>query len=382
MIAGTRKPVVRVALATCLVAVMAVTASPAEAGNTKVLAYVGNNGTGTVAVVDNATKTVVHTISLTKGPNFGGMTDLAASPNGSRVYIGVAQAEPFSGRLYTIDTSSNAVVAALVIPLRPAGLAISPTGNRLYVTEASGDAVAVVDPKKNKIVATVAVGDHPLAAAVTPDGAHVYVANGEYDNPYPDPYPGPGTVSVIATATNTVVATIQTPPHAQGVAVSPDGTRAYVTSSGDANYSDDGTVTVIDTATNTTLATVGLLGDNASGVAVSPDGKRVYAPTTGPSSYDGHSVGTLHVIDTATNTVDDSLAAAVGRRPLRVALTPDGGRAYVSNFDTMVDPTNQLTIVDTTAGPDGAMTVAARLSTDSPDALPYGVTVFACRRCG
>ena len=48
------------------------------------------------------------------------------------------------------------------------------------------------------MVATVPVGSDLIGVAVTPDGAFVYVTN-----------TGSDTVSVIATATNTVVATVQ-----------------------------------------------------------------------------------------------------------------------------------------------------------------------------
>ena len=53
------------------------------------------------------------------------------------------------------------------------------------------------------------------------------------------------------------------------MAVSPDGTRAYVTNLG------SGTVSVIDTDTNTVIATI-TVGSGPAGVAVSPDGTRAY----------------------------------------------------------------------------------------------------------
>jgi YVTN family beta-propeller protein len=62
------------------------------------------------------------------------------------------------------------------------------------------------------------------------------------------------TVSVIDTATNTVIATIPIGGipiggnRAYGVAITPDGTRAYV-------VTNDNTASVIDTATNTVVAT-------------------------------------------------------------------------------------------------------------------------------
>ena len=52
---------------------------------------------------------------------------------------------------------------------------------------------------------------------MTPDGARVYVANF-----------GSGTVSVIATATNAVEATVAVGDDPVGVAVTPDGARVYV----------------------------------------------------------------------------------------------------------------------------------------------------------
>ena len=64
--------------------------------------------------------------------------------------------------------------------------------------------------------------------AFSPDSATAYVAN-----------IGDDTVSVIDTATNTVIDTINVGNGPVGVALSPNGTRLYVSNSG------DGTVYVI-----------------------------------------------------------------------------------------------------------------------------------------
>jgi YVTN family beta-propeller protein len=77
----------------------------------------------------------------------------------------------------------------------------------------------VIDTSANKVVATVVVGSEPFGVAVTPDGKHVYVTNVGTN---------PGTVSVIATATNKVVATVVVGPSVfalNGVAVTPDNSR-------------------------------------------------------------------------------------------------------------------------------------------------------------
>jgi YVTN family beta-propeller protein len=67
-----------------------------------------------------------------------------------------------------------------------------------YVTNAFyPGTVSVIDTATNTVVVTLAVGYDPIAVAVTPDGKHAYVTN-MISN----------TVSVIRTASNTVVATV------------------------------------------------------------------------------------------------------------------------------------------------------------------------------
>ncbi|MFD1200647.1 InlB B-repeat-containing protein, partial [Leucobacter albus] len=110
------------------------------------------------------------------------------------------------------------------------------------------------------------------------------------------------------------------------VAVSPDGARAYVTNFG------SGTVSVIDTATNTVTETVAV-GRDPSSVAVSPDGARAYVANSRGS--------TMSVIDTATNTVTGTVT--VGVNPSSVAVSPDGARAYVTNYAN-----DTVSVIDTT----------------------------------
>jgi YVTN family beta-propeller protein len=98
----------------------------------------------------------------------------------------------------------------------------------------------VIDTASKQVVATVAgVGYGPLAVAITPDGNYAYVSN-----------LGSNTISVIATASNTVVATISDVSSPSGVAVTPDGKHAYVSNGG------SNTVSVIATASNTVMDTI------------------------------------------------------------------------------------------------------------------------------
>ena len=128
-----------------------------------------------------------------------------------------------------------------------------------YVTNSGDSNVSVIDTAPtviNMVVATVTVGTSPQGVAITPNGTRAYVTN------FGDGIV-PGTVSVIDTATNMVVATVTVGRGPVGVAIIPDGTHAYVTNS------LDSTVSVLATATNLVVATIPV-GRNPQGVAITP----------------------------------------------------------------------------------------------------------------
>jgi YVTN family beta-propeller protein len=58
-----------------------------------------------------------------------------------------------------------------------------------YITNAVSNNISVIDIATNNVTATVPVGIEPTRVAVSPDGTKVYVTNCNYD--------GTGTVSVI-----------------------------------------------------------------------------------------------------------------------------------------------------------------------------------------
>ena len=111
-----------------------------------------------------------------------------------------------------IDTTSNTVAATIPVGSAPTGVAVTPDGSRVYVTNFQDNTVSVIATASNTVTATIPLGNNPFGVAVTPDGSTVYVAN-EFAN----------TVSVIATASNTVTATIPgfSGPIAFGVFIGP-----------------------------------------------------------------------------------------------------------------------------------------------------------------
>jgi YVTN family beta-propeller protein len=86
---------------------------------------------------------------------------------------------------------------------------------RAYVTNGSSNTISVIDTASETVVATIPVGVIPFGVAITPDGTRAYVTNIQ-DN----------TVSVIDSATNTVIATIPVGNSPEGIAITPNGARA------------------------------------------------------------------------------------------------------------------------------------------------------------
>jgi outer membrane autotransporter protein len=260
-----------------------------------------------------------------------------------------AQQGPFTyvpnfddGTVSVIDTSTNAV-SPTTIPVGLSAVAAAVRGDEslVYVTN-SGHTVSVIDTATNTTVATIPVGIDPRLIAVSADGTRAYVANRLSD-----------TVSVINTATNSVTATIAIAPGAQpvGVGVTPDGSRVYVT-----NFNAN-TVSVINTATNTVIATIAV-GNQPSAVTVTPDGTRAYV-----SNLNGFFNGTVSVINTATNAVIDTIPlGAVLAGPQILAVSPNGSRVYVAN-----NSDSNVFVIDTATN--------AKIATITVGTFPIGVIV-------
>ena len=116
-----------------------------------------------------------------------------------------------------IDTAANTVEFGIPVPRGAGAVAITPDGKHVYVTSSfGGTVVSVIDTATNTVVGTpIPVGTNPFAVAVTPDGKHAYVTNLSSSN-----------VSVIDTAINTVATTVTVGSTPVGVGIIPPPTSA------------------------------------------------------------------------------------------------------------------------------------------------------------
>src|SRR5438132_1152348 len=264
-----------------------------------------------------------------------------------------------------IETGTNTVATTVTAGTGPQAVAITPDGRVAYVGKLTSSDVSVSNAATNTVAATVAVGFGPFGVAITPNGAFAYVtAFGDRC--------ANGGVWVISTATNAVVATVPLAGCTTGVAIAPDGALAYVAITPDGAFAyvthsalsgtSANSVSVIETATNTVVATVSV-GAVPVGVVVTPNGAFAYVTNS--------NANTVSMIETATNTVVATLDVGVG--PLGIAVTPDGAFAYVTNsnsdsvsvIDTALKTVVTTVPVEVGAGPRGI--AIANLDTTPPE---------------
>ena len=247
------------------------------------LVYVTNQGgSNTVSVINTATNTVVATIPVGIVPGL-----LAVSPDGTRVYVPNQGSDTVS----VINTATNTVVATIPAGSQPVGAGVSPDGARVYVTNTNANTVSVINTATNTVITTIPVGTAPTGVAVTPDGTRAYVTNAATMFPSSTPPPirwsplsrsVPTAPAPMSPTLSPTMFRSSTPPPIRwfatipagtqptGVMVTPDGTRAYVTNTLNNN------VSVINTATNTVVATIPV-GLSPSALGICSNGNALLA---------------------------------------------------------------------------------------------------------
>ena len=248
-----------------------------------------------------------------------------------------------------------------------------------YISNGGSNTVTVLDLVNMRQERVIAAGRGPSGLAVNPRRNEVYVVNS-----------GSGTVTVINAETNTVVATIPVQRLPYFIDVDAQGSRAYVANSGSNN------VSVLDLALRRQIAVIG--AGEAPGIArIAGDGKTLVITNRASgsvsiadarafkvrSSFDhcpgateaiilpdsskafvacsgGHQVmviGLAHATGSEPATADVLLTFLdVGKTPIHIALKPDGGEAFVSNYDS--DTISEINTSSNEVG--GANLVGAR----------------------
>ncbi|MGL6073604.1 MAG: alkaline phosphatase family protein [Fimbriiglobus sp.] len=118
------------------------------------------------------------TVKLTGRPY-----DIIASKNGAVLYI-----SDWAGRqVLVFNPADQSIVARIPVGEHPNQLRLHPTDERIFVTCASTNTVAVIDGVRGIVTETISTtlfplapeGSTPCASAISPDGKTLYVANAD-----------------------------------------------------------------------------------------------------------------------------------------------------------------------------------------------------------
>ena len=167
-----------------------------------------------------------------------------------------------------IDGATNSVTDTIAVGNGPFNVAVDPTTDTVYVTNAIDETMSVIDGATDSVTDTITVGgsgDDPRGVAVDTTTDTVYVAN--------DNNSVPGTVSVIDGATNTVTATVDVGAYPTAVDVDPTTHTAYVANSNNGGIGSVSAISVLPPPTITSFSpssgtpgtTVTITGTNLSG---------------------------------------------------------------------------------------------------------------------
>ena len=253
---------------------------------------------------------IVATIGIAHDPK-----RMILSADGSFLYV-----TGYDGSVSIINTTDN--TCRIVANSPSIAEVVSPDGKRMYsahqaLSEGRDSWISVIDAN-GATVTTAPVQNYPTGMDLSPDGSRLYVATSAHSS-YRQYYSG--WVSVIDTASHTVVDTIAVPRSPSGVTVSPDGSRIFIT------HYDTNAITAVDPVRRNVTSL--FLSDAPLAAAVTPDCRQVYV--TGL-----HSLTVVDFDVSATDTI------AVGDLPRRLHFSDDAKLAYVTDFGR-----HAVTVVDT-----------------------------------
>jgi YVTN family beta-propeller protein len=146
---------------------------------------------------------------------------VALTPNDAKAYV----TNQASGTVSVINTATRRVVKTIKVGTEPFGCVVTPNGQRLYVANQGSDDVSVINTATDVLIRTIKeAGSRPHGLAVTGDGAKLYVTQFLALRRANDARPATqsegaddgreGRVTVIDTATNLPVDTVTLNPLA------------------------------------------------------------------------------------------------------------------------------------------------------------------------
>ncbi|MBI3597007.1 MAG: YncE family protein [Nitrospirae bacterium] len=266
--------------------------------------------TDSIAVFDFETRRVIRQIDLGSEPKppEEGAREAPAAPAGQYVYW----IRHNGNDLSVIDTTDYRVVGRILLREKgPGSVTVARDGQTLYIPHYQAKALTIFDLKEEK-QRVIPLTGFPGDIAIAPRGTLLVTSRDSNQLLAVDE--ATGRIRAVDVGRNPV-----------GVAVTPDGSQAYV------SHDTEAVVEVIDlTAVPYRIAKrIKVKGTGGSAVAAGPDGKYVYVAHCCANS-------SLTVISVETMSVTCELSLAPkGLDPTRIVFSPGGDEALVLNSGSM-----------------------------------------------
>ena len=304
--------------------------------------------TGTLIVLNKAEATasfinLATAEEIAKIPTGDGPHEVAVSPDGATAVVANYGGQQAPGNSLTvIDIASKSITKTIDLGefRRPHGILFLADGRRVVVTAEGSKALLVVDIELAEVVGSLDTdAEISHMVAVTPDGSRAFVAN-----------IGSGSMTAFDLEAPARLATVETAPGAEGIDVSPDGREVWV-----ANRAAD-MISIIDAET---LAVIDTLESPSFPIRVkfTPDGARVLvsnARTGDVAVFDAANRTLIKRIDMDEEPVDDPAGRLFAGTfegspvPVGILVHPSGDYAFIANTQadivTVID-LDQLAIV-------------------------------------
>jgi YVTN family beta-propeller protein len=276
------------AVAVSVMGALLTTQPAAAAQNYQV--WVSNEKSGDITIIDGSSLKVIGTVTAGKRPR-----GIHTSPDGRTVYVALSgtpiEAPP------ELDAAGN--------PIFKKGHGKDDDDDDNVVADKSADGIGVINVATRQLTGKIKVGSDPEEFTLSPDGRKIYVSNEDVK-----------TASIVDIAAAKVEHIFLVGQEPEGVAVTPDGNRIYVT------CETGGDILVFDAHNYKTLAHFN----------VPPRPRSVDFLSNAPVGFiPSESAGVLNVIDTTTTSVSKTITMPKGSRPMRVRVSPDNAKVYVSD---------------------------------------------------
>ena len=286
---------------------------PQYPANYREYAYVTNGASNTVTVLD-----IVNLRRDREFPVGDDPTGVAISLTRNEVYV----VNSGSGTVSVIDAQKNSVAATIPVHRKPYFIDVSQDGHRAYVANSGSNNVSVLDLDSRKQIATIGVGEAPGLARISPDDQTLLVTNR-----------GGGSVTLIDAATLKIRSVFPNCPGATDAVILPDSSKALIACSAGHQVmvlalarklpaNDPSAPPLIEVEKSDHLLDLLDVGQSPVNLAMKPDGGEVFV-----SNFDSNTVSEI-----ATGTNEVGGATLIGTHPSRGIVSQDNSTLWVSNF--------------------------------------------------